>query len=134
MTTGTLVRLRITKKLYMFDFEKLDVYQEVRTLNAKVLRWMLNSAGVDTYLTDQLKRASLKALLNLAEGTGRMNNADKRKYYVDARSAVFESVAALHLLFDTGAIEATRYEEFYNGYDKASRMLLGMIRSLDGAA
>ena len=115
----------------MFDFEKLDVYQEIRSLNTKVLYMLFTRKDFDSYLSDQFKRASLNALLNLAEGTGRMTNADKKRFYITARSSVFECVAILQVLSDMGSIEASMYEEIYKGYDKISRMLLGMIRSLD---
>lgn len=118
----------------MFDFEKLDVYQEIRSLNTKVLHMLFTRKDFDTYLSDQFKRASLSGVLNLAEGTGRMTNADKKRYYITARASVFECVAILQVLLDMGAIESSLYEDIYKGYDKISRMLLGMIRSLDGAS
>ncbi|MBK7870480.1 MAG: four helix bundle protein [Saprospiraceae bacterium] len=115
----------------MFDFEKLDVYQEIRSLNAKVLHLLFTRKDFDIYVTEQFKRASLSSLLNLAEGTGRMTNTDKKRYYITARASVFECVAILQTLLDLGSLESDFYEELYKSYDKISRMLLGMIRSLD---
>ncbi len=113
----------------MFDFEKLDVYQIAKEQNVKVLMFLRNLKEVDPYLTDQWKRASLSSLLNLAEGTGRMTESDKRHYLTIARGSIFESVAILDLLKCLDLIPAKEYEEFYNKYEQISKMLLGMFRS-----
>ncbi|NUN99111.1 MAG: four helix bundle protein [Saprospiraceae bacterium] len=116
----------------MFDFEKLEVYQEMRGVNLKVLKHLFaQKHTLDPYLQDQFKRASLSALLNLAEGTGRMTNPDKKKFYVTARASVFECVAILQILLDIDAIEKSLYDQLYENFEKVSRMLLGMIRSME---
>jgi four helix bundle protein len=113
----------------MFDFEKLDVYQVIRGNNSKVLKFIFSHATLDLYLKDQWKRATLSIMLNLAEGTGRMNNPDKKHYLTIARGSVFESVAILEVVNDLGFIEEASFKEFYDNYEQISKMLLGMIRS-----
>lgn len=115
----------------VFDFEKLDVYQEVRAVNLKVLKRLFSLKSVDPYVQDQFKRASMSALLNLAEGTGRMAGPDKKNYYIQARSSVFECVAILQIMYDMEFVDKEFYEDLYAGFDKVSRMLLGMIRSFE---
>jgi four helix bundle protein len=116
----------------VFDFEKLEVYQEIRTTNLKVLKHIFShKTSIDPYLQDQFKRASLSALLNLAEGTGRMTNPDKKKFYITARSSIFECVAILQTLYDLQSLEQNLHDELYTSFEKCSRMLLGMIRSLE---
>ena len=115
----------------MFDFEKLEVYQEMRRVNLAILRFLYTHPDqIDQYIQDQLKRASLSVLLNLAEGTGRTGTADKKRFYVMARASVYECAAILQLLSDIGFLEESLYRELYNGLEKVSRMLLGMIRAL----
>ncbi|NUQ26364.1 MAG: four helix bundle protein [Saprospiraceae bacterium] len=115
----------------MFDFEKLDVYQEIRMINGKTLKWLFAKKNADLYLVDQFKRASIGSLLNLAEGTGRMTAPDKKRFYISARASIFECTAILQTLLDLQMIEESFYQELYEGYEKISRMLLGMIRSLE---
>lgn len=119
------------KRSDVFDFEKLEVYQEMRGVNLKVLKHLFTHKALDPYLQDQFKRASLSALLNLAEGTGRMTSPDKKKAYITARSSVFECVAILQIMHDTDLVEKSFYDDLYAGFEKVSRMLLGMIRSLE---
>ena len=115
----------------MFDFEKLDVYQHVKELNIKVLKYIFQHKELDVFLKDQWKIASMSIILNLAEGTGRMTNPDKKHYLTISRGSVFESVAILEAIKGLGLIENELYTEFYDDYEKASKMLLGMFRSYD---
>ena len=113
----------------MFDFEKLDLYGELKQINILVYQTITGLDGVDAYIIDQWKRASLGSVLNLAEGTGKMTPADKKHYYTLARGKVFECVAILDLIHRLGHIDEELYNTFYAGYEKVSKMLLGMYRS-----
>jgi four helix bundle protein len=113
----------------MFDFEKLDVYQITKDQNVKVLTYLIGATGIDQYLLDQWKRASLSSLLNLAEGTGRMTDSDKRHFLTISRGSIFEAVAILDLLRAMNVIAENVYMEFYANYEQISKMLLGMYRS-----
>ncbi|MGQ9847367.1 MAG: four helix bundle protein [Bacteroidales bacterium] len=113
----------------MFDFEKLDVYQVVKEQNNKVLTFLKNNSQIDQLLADRWKKASLDSVLNLAEGTGRKNTSEKKDFLTAARGNIFESTTILQIIKDLGYIDETTYMEYYNGYEKASKMLLGMFRS-----
>ena len=113
----------------MFDFEKLDVYKIVKDQNLKVLSILKSNKSIDPYLMDEWKRSSLSILLNLAEGTGRMAEQDKRHFLTIARGSVYESVAILGLLNDLKLITENEYTDLYQGYESCSKMLLAMYRS-----
>lgn len=49
------------------------------------------------YLRDQLLRASSSVVLNIAEGSGKLTFADKRRFYSIALGSLRESMAALEL-------------------------------------
>lgn len=112
----------------MFDFEKLDVYTEIKQLNQDVLTFIF-SLKSDAYIIDKWKRATISIMLNLSEGTGRMTNSDKRNFYIKARSSVFESVSLMDILHGQKQISDADYSRFYERYEKVSKMLLGMVRS-----
>jgi len=113
----------------MFDFEKLDLYQVIRDQNTKVLKFILDHSNIDPFILDQWKKSSLDIVLNLAEGTGRMVNAEKKNYITASRGSVFAAVAILDIAHQLGAVDDDTYSDFYSGYEKISKMLLGMIRS-----
>ena len=46
-------------------------------------------------LREQLKRASLSIVLNVAEGAGKFSKAEQKRYYGIARGSAFECYAAI---------------------------------------
>ena len=113
----------------MFDFEKLDVYQVIKGNNSKILKFIFSHPTLDLYIKDQWKQANMSIILNLAEGTGRMTNSDKKHFLTIARGSVFESVALLETVKELGLIDDDLFKEYYESYEQISKMLLGMIRS-----
>ena len=113
----------------MFDFEKLDLYQVIRDQNTRVLKFILEQNELDPFILDQWKKSSLDIVLNLAEGTGRMVNTEKKNYITASRGSVFAAVALLDIAHQLGVVDDDTYRDFYDGYEKISKMLLGMIRS-----
>ncbi|MCX6248427.1 MAG: four helix bundle protein [Bacteroidetes bacterium] len=113
----------------MFDFEKLDVYQVVKGQSAKVMIFLQKKNSIDPYLADQWKKASLSIFLNLAEGTGRMLEEDKKHFLTISRGSVYECTAIIDLLKSTNQIDEEFFTELYNTYEQMSKMLLGMYRS-----
>src|SRR5688572_3576818 len=91
----------------MSSFEKLDCYQVAVALRATVTADIGKRGTKD--LRDQFARATSSVILNLAEGAGRWEVADKRRFYVIARGSAFEAVAALTLLRADGALNAQQY-------------------------
>ncbi len=78
-----------------FDHERRDVYR--LSLDFLVLAERLIAAlpRGRSHLADQLARAALSIVLNIAEGAGKVSAADKRRYYVSARGSATESAALL---------------------------------------
>jgi four helix bundle protein len=113
----------------MFDFEKLDVYQVVKGQSAKVIMYLQKKNSIDPYLAEQWKKASLSIFLNLAEGTGRMSEEDKKHFLTIARGSVYECTAIIDLLKSTSQIDDEFFAELYATYEQMSKMLLGMYRS-----
>ncbi len=114
----------------MFDFEKLDVYNEVKEVNLIVLKMIYSGKLDDIYLADQLKRATISIQLNLAEGTGRFSSKEKKHFATVSRSSVFECVALIDVLLALGKIDNELYRSLYDRYEKISKMLLGFYRNV----
>jgi four helix bundle protein len=113
----------------MFDFERLDIYKVLRDLNHLVYTMLNKDLVMDPYVKEQWKKMSQGAVLNLVEGTGRISNIDKQLFLTLSRGNIFESVAILQQVFDLGYITSEKYQELYEKYEQASKMLLGMYRS-----
>jgi len=113
----------------MFDFEKFQVYQVVREQNKKILSFIYeNQQKLDPFIADQLKRASLNSVLYFVEGTGKRNSMERRQLFSNARSSVFACTTILQIIKDQGLIDEDSYNDYYQGLEKASKMLLGMFK------
>ena len=78
------------------EHEKLDVYIVALELHARACSLLpVRTARV---LRDQLERASLGIVLNIAEGAGRRSAADKRRFYEMARGSATETAAITDVL------------------------------------
>ena len=53
----------------MFAFEKLDVYKEAFETNRKIYEFLLDNKSIQPYVKNQLGRATLSIMLNIAEGS-----------------------------------------------------------------
>jgi four helix bundle protein len=79
------------------DCERLDAYRvavEFQLLAASICSGRRLGA-----LRDQLDRASVSIVLNIAEGSGRFAPAEKAHFYLIARGSAMECLAALSLLY-----------------------------------
>ncbi len=77
------------------DAEKLTVYQVALELHGLVSGLVPPQHRV---VRDQLERASLSVVLNIAEGAGRRSRKDKRRFYAMARGSACECAAAVDVL------------------------------------
>ena len=80
----------------MLSHESLDVYQLALKFHLGVMT-LLPQRGSPT-LRDQLERASISIILNIAEGAGRRSPADRRRYFVIAQGSTYECSAILDIL------------------------------------
>jgi four helix bundle protein len=114
----------------MFDFEKLEAYKKAKAFNSHVRKFICEKK-LDKITENQLARASFSIVLNIAEGTGRYTNKDKRNFYAIARSSAFECVAIFDVLKDESICSEEEFKEFYLLAEEISKMLFAMIRHLE---
>jgi four helix bundle protein len=69
-------------------------------------------------------------MLNIAEGTSRFSNKDRKNLFVVARGSVFECEAIMEYLVETQEIDQETFADYEKILDEISRMLLGLIRNL----
>jgi four helix bundle protein len=116
----------------MFDFEKLDVYQKAKQFNKEVYSFLQNSKNIDTVSKNQLRRASLSIMLNIAEGSSRFSKPDRRNFYVISRGSAFECVAIFDVMKDETILNGEEFKNFYSKAEELSKMLFRMIGNLTG--
>src|SRR3989339_531797 len=113
----------------MFDFEKFPVYLKAEEFYALVLE-MLKNKEIDKIVKDQLRRATLSIVLNIAEGAGKYALADKKNFYIISRGSVNECVAILRILKIENKISEEIFKNSYEYLLEIAKMLTGLVNSL----
>jgi four helix bundle protein len=101
----------MSNALAALDHERLDVYRLATELHV-IATSLLPERGFRV-LRDQLERASLGVVLNIAEGVGRFSAGDKHRFFEIARGSAAETAAALEIarlrgIADSDDIRAAR--------------------------
>ena len=116
--------------MIMFDFQKLDVYQKSKNFCKEVYS-ILDEKNFDRVTNDQLRRASFSIMLNIAEGTSRFSNKDRKNFFVIAQGSAFECVAILEYLSEIKEITLKVFLDSVRRLEEISKMLFGLIKKLD---
>jgi four helix bundle protein len=113
----------------MFAFQDLAVYKKSKQFHMECKK-IIQSIPYDKMVVDQLNRASLSIILNIAEGSGKFSNADRKKFFIIARASIFECVAILDILHDENKIDTSLFKNQLVISDQISRILFTMIQNL----
>jgi four helix bundle protein len=114
-----------------FAFEKLLVYQKSVDFADQICVTTENFPRGYGFLCDQLNRASLSIAANIAEGNGRFTKPDRRNFFGIARGSVQECVPLLELALRRSLLTSQDHEKLKSQLEEISRMLSGLINSLD---
>jgi four helix bundle protein len=99
-----------------FDHEKLEVYQHSIKFVGR-LAGLVGSVKEKKQIVllsevlNQLDRASISVVLNIAEGNGRRQMKQPIRFFDDARGSATECAACLDVLLAKGAVERNEIEE-----------------------
>jgi len=97
---------------YEFDFEKLDVYKEglefvklIFKITMRFPKYLQFSLG------DQLRRASLSIVNNIAEGSGQNSEKEKAHFYNYGLNSVRECIPMITLSKELGILKREEAEK-----------------------
>lgn len=112
-------------------FEDLDVWQNARTLTNRVYDHTREDPfAKDFGLRDQIQRASISIMSNIAEGFESRTQSVFVNYLGHARGSAGEVRAQLYVADDQGYISESEFDETYDLADQVSRQLFKLIRYL----
>ena len=109
------------------EFKQLIVYQKALKLYSEIDSKVLSINQLDKNLKDQIRRASISIILNIAEGSSRYSSADRKNYYVISRGSAFECSAILDVIYCTSK---NKFFEIESLLEEISKMLYKMISNL----
>ncbi len=114
----------------MIKFEELRVYQDgLRFVN--LVYTLTNKWPKDELfgLSNQLRRAAVSIVLNIAEGTSRTKK-DFRHFLDLSRGSCYECIAVLTIAKERNYISSEEYEVAYGLCEKLSRMISALKTSI----
>jgi len=115
----------------MFSYENLEVYKKASQTNQKVYRLLKQNKSMPSFAKNQFGRASLSVMLNIAEGSAKISNSDRRNFYITARASAFECASLIGFLNGESEIADDLKEELYSSFEEISKMLFAMIKNLE---
>ena len=112
-------------------FEDIIAWQKARQITNEVYQVTKDGEFArDFGLRDQIRRASVSIMANIAEGFARRSDKDFAHFLNIARSSTAEVQSHLYLAVDQGYIEQNEFEEIYNQLEEESKMIFALVRHL----
>ena len=112
-------------------FEDIEAWQKARELTREIYR-VTNDGGFsrDFGLRDQIRRASVSIMSNIAEGFGRGGNREFIQFLSVAKGSASEVQAQLYVAVDAGYISTDHFRQLYSLAQSTGNLIGGFIRYL----
>src|SRR3989344_9539067 len=88
-----------------FRFNEFRVYQLAKELHKEIFEFTKKFPRELEYLVNQIRRASLSVVLNIAEGSGKSSDRDFNRYIHNALGSVYEVTACLDIAKDLARLD-----------------------------
>jgi four helix bundle protein len=112
-------------------FEEIECWKKARELTRRVYEITANPAFArDFGLKDQIRRASVSVMSNIAEGYDRSGTAEFIHFLATAKGSAAEVRCQLYVAVDQGYIQEEHFNELNNLASETSRMLSGLMKYL----
>ncbi|HYJ91262.1 MAG TPA: four helix bundle protein [Pyrinomonadaceae bacterium] len=112
-------------------FEEIQAWQKAREVTQKVYR--VSSIGEfarDFGLRDQMRRAAVSIMANIAEGHGRRTRTEFANFLNIARGSAIELQSHLYVAYDLVYINQRQFDELYFLLEELSRMTISLSKYL----
>jgi four helix bundle protein len=112
-------------------FEDIEAWQKARELT-KVIYKITDKGDIakDFALKDQLRRASISIMGNIAEGFERAGNKEFKQFLAMAKGSVGEVKSHLYVALDSGKMSQQDLNQLMTMADETSRLIAGFLRYL----
>lgn len=112
-------------------FEDIEAWKEARLLTSGVYKLCKAKAlASDFGLVDQIRRASVSIMSNIAEGFGRGGNKEFLQFLAHARGSASEVKSLLYVLLDAEYIDQSTFDRFHAQTSKTEALLSRFIAYL----
>ena len=112
-------------------FEDILAWQKARELTREVYAHSKTGAfGKDFGLRDQIQRASVSIMGNVAEGYDRGGDKEFIQFLSVSKGSCGEVKSHLYVALDQQYINSTQFNQLYNSADEVGRLLGGFMAYL----
>ena len=116
-------------------FEDIEAWQKARELTREIYKITNQGAFArDFGLRDQIRRASVSIMSNIAEGFGRGGNREFIQFLSMAKGSVSEVQAQLYVAVDAGYLTKDQFQQLYSLSQSTGNLIGGFIRYLTKSA
>ena len=114
----------------IMSFEDLDTWKRARELVRQVYALTRREpASRDFALRDQIQRAAVSAMTNIAEGFERIHIAEKIQFYNIARASCGDVRSLVYVMLDVGYITLEEQSHLQNLSISTGKLISGLIHS-----
>ncbi|MBK7427929.1 MAG: four helix bundle protein [Saprospiraceae bacterium] len=112
------------------NHQKLDIYQSTQQLVFECYKLSIQMPAEEKFgMISQIRRAALSVHLNLAEGSARKSELERKRFFEISRSSLVEIDAALDISNTLGYLEKIDIEPLGKELLNCFKMLTQMIKS-----
>lgn len=107
-------------------FEDIKAWQKARELVNEIYSVTNDGRFAKNFgLREQIRRAAVSIMLNIAEGFARKTNREFSQFLVIAHGSAAEVQSALYVALDQNYINQQQFEKLYKMTDETSKMIMG---------
>jgi four helix bundle protein len=115
----------------MHDFKKLTVWQKTRVFVKNIYLLTQNFPSEEKFgLTQQIRRASVSIISNIAEGSGRNTDLDFAHFLDIANGSAFEVETQLYVAVDLEYISLQEFKKLLSQLQEIEKMIYNLRKSL----
>src|SRR5258706_12993923 len=113
------------------SFVDIDAWQKARELTRLIyVATRSNDFSKDFGLRDQIRRASVSIMANIAEGYGRSGSGEFLQFLAIAKGSACEVVSHVYVAFDQGYINQQEFENLKAMGEDAVNLTGGLMKDL----
>lgn len=114
-----------------FRFEKLRVWQEARQFVSSIYTITKTFPDHEKFgLTDQIRRAAVSVMLNIAEGSDLKSDIEFVRFLRFSVTSLNEVVAAAYIASDQGYLNQVDFDRIYTDANKLAAQINKFIETL----
>ena len=113
-------------------FEDIQVWQKARELVQEIYKMSsVGRFGKDYGLRDQIQRAAVSAMSNIAEGFARKSRKDFSHFLSFARASAVEVQSLLYVALDTKGMDRSQFDMLYHKSEEVISMTTRLMAYLN---